>query len=79
MGSNTGGIPELLGSKRYLFKVEDSSSIETMLFEYCNKDTYEFNRYVEEQWQRAYGMFRSFSKRVYVNSIISEKLKGDRV
>ena len=79
LGSNTGGIPELLGSKRYLFKVEDSSSIETMLSEYCNKDTYEFSSYVEEQWQRAYGMFRSFSKRTYVNSIISEKLKGDRV
>lgn len=79
LGSNTGGIPELLGSKRYLFKVEDSSSIETMLTEYCNKDTYEFSNCVEEQWQRAYRMFRSFSKRTYVNSIISEQLKGDRV
>nr|WP_274597665.1 glycosyltransferase [Coprococcus comes] len=79
LGSNTGGIPELLGSKRYLFKVEDSSSIETMLSEYCNKDTYEFSSYVEEQWQRAYGLFRSFSKRTYVNSIISGQLKEDRV
>lgn len=79
LGSNTGGIPELLGSKRYLFKVEDSNSIEMMLSEYCNKDIYEFSNYVEEQWQRAYRMFRSFSKKTYVNSIVSEQLKGDRV
>lgn len=78
-GSNTGGIPELLGSKEYLFEVEDLASIKVMLTKYCNKDIYEFGNCVEEQWQRAYRMFRSFSKRTYVNSIISEQLKGDRV
>lgn len=74
LGSNTGGIPELVGSEKYLFEVGNSSLIKKKLFEYCVKDIYEFSNCVEEQWQRAYEMFRSSIKKTYVNSIISEAL-----
>lgn len=72
LGADTGGIPELVGSGKYLFQREDSYAFEKKIIEYCSIDETELKNCIDEQYEYAFKLFRDINKKQIINSMITK-------
>lgn len=77
LGANTGGIPELLRSEKFLFAVNDLKAMENKILHYCSLKQEEFAECSEYQYEQAVKRFRNSRKQKQINLIISECLLGN--
>ena len=76
LGANTGGIPELVGSEKYLFKANSFNAMKMLVLDYCSLEQEEFKKHVNEQYKRAFRIFRNGQKKRLINSIVLDCFLG---
>lgn len=71
LGSNTGGIPELVGDTSFLFEKDDVSALVDSIKKYSGLKNKDFEKKVEKQYQYSRCRFNSGKKREVVNTILN--------
>lgn len=71
LGSNTGGIPELVGDDSFLFEKDNVSSLEYSIKKHSELKNKDFEKKVEMQYQYSRERFSDGKKRATVNAILN--------
>ncbi len=75
-GSDTGGIPELIGNQELLFKPDDVKSAKDKTLEILKYDVPTLNKYIDEQHARVKKLFSQEKKRVAINALLYDVQSG---
>ena len=71
LGSNTGGIPELVGDESFLFEKDNASALEYSIKKHSELKNKDFEKNVEKQYQYSRDRFSDGKKRAAVNAILN--------
>lgn len=74
LGANTGGIPELVGGKEFLFETDNINTIKKCILKYIGLKNTELKYCSDKQYSRADKMFRNSTKKRLINNIILESM-----